>query len=726
MSAADSAPDLPDDDKAPGEPIPSQPKGHKTENPKPDSVSTGKSIPVVDKSSEEVDLVAEKLNASLKATEPELEGTAIEVLEDATDPLEDDLELESDAPISDELTNILEEKEPEDTPQEVLKVSEEAVTTEAETDALEQEIEIESEKLTEPSSDGLPDDEDTRAAVDDIIAEESDAVMAAEDLARDLENETVAVTKSGSTKFSWLKRLFSSKRGRLILFIVFFGSLLIAGLVPHSRYFVLNAAGVRSSLSLSVIDAGTRLPLKNVSVRVGSSSGQTDGEGKVRLDKVRLGRTILHIEKRAFAPVDKALTVGWGSNPLGEFEASAVGSQYTFIVKDFLSGKPIEGAEANSGEGDAVSDKDGKIVLTLDTAEQDDSEQITVDISSASYRTEAVSISVNNKESQSVDMVPEHKHVFVSKRSGKYDVYSIDVDGKNEKKIVEGTGIERDDITLVPHQSKDIAALVSTRERVLNTSGYLLSTLYVINTKDGSIVKIDQSEQIHLIGWSESGRLVYVKIAAGMSAADPQRHRLMSFNFDNFADVKELASSNSFNDVLMADGKIYYAPSNIFQDSPNPGMFVVNPDGSNQRMILNKEVYNIFHSEYDRLDISTGATWYSYELGSDGSAQSSQPPASQFTKVFADNPAKRTSLWVDTRDGKGVLLEYDKASKVDKTLVSRSGLKVPIYWLNDKYVVFRLNDGKETADFVLNTEGGEARKVTDVTDTNGVDRWYYY
>lgn len=52
-------------------------------------------------------------------------------------------------------------------------------------------------------------------------------------------------------------------------------------------------------------------------------------------------------------------------------------------------------------------------------------------------------------------MAPSRKHVFISKRSGTYDVYKVDVDGKNEEKVLSGTGSERPDaIALSIHPTK--------------------------------------------------------------------------------------------------------------------------------------------------------------------------------------------------------------------------------------------------------------------------------
>jgi hypothetical protein len=358
-----------------------------------------------------------------------------------------------------------------------------------------------------PADDGM-DDPLTEKAVDDIIAEEGDVVLAAEDAKRGSEEVELTPIKKRHQARNWLKSIWEKPAGRWGIIGGSAAIVLAIAVIPNTRYFALNTVGVRSSLSLTIIDSSNDQPLKNVQVSAAGVSGQTDSNGKIKLEHVRLGRTKLLIEKRAFAAITRDITVGWGSNPLGEFSVTAVGTQYSFTITDFMSGKPIANAEASSGEGNAHADKDGKIILTLDTSTKNDADQVTVAISADNYRTENVNLTVNNKEAQAVKLVPSRKHVFISKRSGKYDVYSVNVDGKNERKVVSGTGLERDDIVLVPHQADDVAALVATRENVRNSSGFLLSTLYVLNTDTGDLVKIDQSEQIQLIGWSSDQHLI--------------------------------------------------------------------------------------------------------------------------------------------------------------------------------------------------------------------------
>ena len=157
---------------------------------------------------------------------------------------------------------------------------------------------------------------------------------------------------------------------------------------------------------VKVLDASTQQPLKNVRVTLSGQTGETDSDGYVRLSKVRLGKNELKIERRAFAPTAKPVTIGWGSNPLGDFKLTPTGLQYSFKTSDFLSNKPIEKAEAVSGYASAFSDENGEIVLTLDTKSDED---IKIDIKAGGYRTETLTATAKDEATVEVKMVAQHE-----------------------------------------------------------------------------------------------------------------------------------------------------------------------------------------------------------------------------------------------------------------------------------------------------------------------------
>lgn len=492
-------------------------------------------------------------------------------------------------------------------------------------------------------------------------------------------------------------------------------AILLIGSIPPSRYFVMNTVGIRSKASVVVFDDQSDNPLKNVEVSIGGQSALTDIEGRAQLTNLKLGKQTLKIKKLAYAESDKVVTIGWGSNPLGNSSIKAVGAQYSFVITDWLSGKPINKTEASAGDFDASSDEEGELTLVVDAKQ---ASNLFVVFKAAGYRDERVAVAANTTSGQQIKLVSYRKHPFISKRTGKYDLYKIDADGKNEKLLLPGTGSENESIGLVSHPNLELAALTSTRENLRNKQGYLLTTLTIVDLSDDTIRNIAQSEQVQIIGWS-GDNLIYVQIASGASASNPKRQRLVSFNQKSEEKV-ELASSNNFNDVLLVGSKVYYAQSNT-----NPGFYMQNIDSKNRTTLLDKETWNIFRNDFDTLDISAGDEWYQLKIGDSVAKKQTNQPISQKSRIYSDSSDDERSIWVDDRDGKGTLVLYDKKSQKEKILVAQAGLENPVRWLSNSTIIYRIRTQQESADYVLNIDGGSSKKIRDVTPTYGVDRWYH-
>lgn len=573
------------------------------------------------------------------------------------------------------------------------------------------------EKPVAPNSDEIEapiiSDPATEKAVDEITAEESDMILEVEDAMRDNGEPVKTVKKPHQNIAELLKNWWAIPKVRKGIIIG--AVLLVLGLAlyPDTRYFALNTVGVRASSSITIVDNSSQQPLKNVQVKIGNVSGVSDVNGKVRLSRVRLGNNKLVIEKRGFATATKDVTLGWGSNPLGELGLTPTGSQYSFVVTDFLSGKPVSKVEASSNEASALSDEKGIIKLTVDGSED---AKITVSIKGESYRTEQLEFDANDKSMRQVKLVPAKKHVFVSKRSGKYDIYSIYVDGKDEKLVLAGSGNEREDMVIAPHPSSDTVAYVSTRAGQRNKDKYLLSNLLLINTSDNTTTNVLASERLEIVGWSEN-YLIYLVVAEGSSASNPKRHRLMSYNLTDGVN-KELAASNYFNSTYLAYNTIYYAPSSAGQTG-QINFYKISPNGTGNQSLLNQEVWSVFRSAYDHITLATEKNWYDLPQGGSVTKLNS-PPSNQVPRVYIDSPDGKHSLWVDIRDGKGVLISYDTTTKKDTTLHSQSGLGYPTSWLGNNTVVYRVRTDQETADYAVSINGGKPVKIRDVTNSSGL------
>ena len=175
----------------------------------------------------------------------------------------------------------------------------------------------------------------------------------------------------------------------------------------------------------------------------------------------------------------------------------------------------------------------------------------------------------------------------------------------------------------------------------------------------------------------------------------------------------QLAAANQFNVAVSAAGVVYYANSST-DPSATVGLYKINPDGSARQQILGKEIWSAFRTDYGTLALQTPNGWYDYTFG--GHVASAQPPTQYASRQYAENAANTRSLWIDNRDGKGVLLAHDDSTGKDTTVAGEDAMTYPVRWLSDDLVVFRVASSQETADYVVSLSGGAPKKITDVTN----------
>lgn len=551
------------------------------------------------------------------------------------------------------------------------------------------------------------DDPETDKAVDNIVATESDELLAAQDAA--------ASDAPAQPVHSRTYRFWHSKITWYSIVFLLLAGITTAGIVQPARYWVLNTATVRVSSSVRVTDELTHQPLKNVEVRIGTATARTGGDGRAVLTKLRLGPTQLTVKRTGFASYERAITVGWGSNPLDPVGLKAVGIQYTLRVQDSLTSKGIEGAEVTSGDATALSDKNGVAILAIPGTNTQD---VTVDIARDGYRTTTATVKALTTQAVPISMVTSRKAVFVSKQSGKYDLYSIDADGQNKKVILPGSGLENGNISLVVSPDGTRAALVSTRDNQKTADGLLLNTLTVVTIATGDSVTIAHAEQIKLIDWLGS-RLVFEQINAE-GAAPSAKYGVYAYDYASTTRL-QLATASRLKSVLSAQNGIYYAPAADEADATaKVGLYKVNPDGNGTQTVLNKGVWNVYRTDYNTLSVQTSDGWYAITIATGGSSQISAP-STYIGRVYIDNPANgASSLWTDVRGGQGVLLRFDRQTGKDAELMQQAGLVAPVRWLTDDTAIFRAVVGGESADYAVSALGtGQSHKITDVVNTYG-------
>lgn len=553
-------------------------------------------------------------------------------------------------------------------------------------------------------------DAETDAAVDEIMRSEGDAALAHEDAAHQPEPPKPRGFwgKIGHFFAAWWR----NKWARWITILLLVSGLAVTFAFPTSRYFVLNAVGIRSSAQVRVVDIATQLPLKNAQVTIGSTKVITNEKGIARFERLKLGPQTLAIKRIAFAPVRQDMVIGWGSNPLGTFKLSATGIKYVIDTHDYLSNKGVANAQAESGQATAVADDKGIITLVLS---DDDDSVTTVDITVAAggYRTETFTADLLASESAPLVLVPAAPAVYLSKQSGKYDLIRSDIDGKNRKVLLAGSGTENNNVTMAVDADSKRAALVSTRDAVRDNDGYLLSTLTLVDLETGASQTLDHAEQIQLIDWVGT-RLIYEQAVAGASASNSQRYRLIAYDYES-NNRTQLAAANQFHAVMSAQGMIYYSISNT-DPAAKPAFIRVKPDGTTRQTILAQETWSAFRTDYNTLALQTPTGWFAYTM-STNQAQKTNPPTVFQSRLYADQGSKHA--WIDPRDAQSALLAYDATSGKDTLIHQQAGMGYPLRWLNGSTLLYRVATPQEVADYAVSINGGQPKKISDVVNSYG-------
>ncbi len=645
---------------------------------------------------------AETKNEPVDEPEPDVEKKENSDKE-APEPVED-IQKEETGAI--ELSEGLSLKEDEDVV-DALKIDPEDSVISKEEDTVDEAIK-KAEGIKE-RADFFDPDPEIDAAVDDIVRSEGDDALAHNDAKLRIEEAKKKKKVGVWRKIANLPKKYWQNRplryGSIVGLVILLTAVILA---PSSRYALLNIAQVRVSSSMTIIDSQTRLPLKDIHVLMQDKSSSSDEKGHVELTNLKLGKTKLVISKRGYADTAKEIVLGWGSNPIGDQGIVATGEQFTFVVQGWQDGNPITSATAVSGENSASADENGKIVLTIG---EDKIANVTVKISADGYRNEEFSGDKLTDGDIEVNMVPSHKLSFVSNRDGQYDLYKIDLDGKNEEILLAATKKEKEVPRLLGHPTKNVIAFISSRSGEQNKDGFVLDGLYVINIDNGNSTIVTKSEQIQLIGWS-GDRLVFLQVVEGTSRGNPERSKIFSYNWVTGKKV-DLASANYFNDAKLINDTTYYAVSSFAVPQSKAKLYSIPTSGGTSELLLDKQVWNIYRPNHNKLLFSAiDQKWYELVDGAIAETSDQIAPSS---KILKDSPNGLKTAWIETRDGKGVLLTSNTKALKEEKILEKSGISTVLFWANDSTIVYQIVSNDETADYVIELNSGNNRKITDVT-----------
>lgn len=618
---------------------------------------------------------------------------------------DEDIETASDTEIQDEQEIILSKSEDnykdEVVPENNTRTSEEIV------------LDKDNEDIEVKSLDEL-EGQNISKAVDDIVAHESDDALKAEVG----EGPPQSKIKKADNKPKSIKR--KKHPLKFLVFLIFIALLAIV-VYPKSRYFLLERFGIKADVQVSVVDNSTNTPVNNAQVTIGTVTAKTDKHGVAKLSKVTIGPTQLVIDKPAYENYSQNVSIGFGNNKLTEVRTVPIGQQYSFVLRDYLSDKPIEGVEASSGEFSAMSDSNGRVKIPIDIKGKDDFD---IKFIKEDYRIDEYRLPTTTNTETNYQLVASRKHVYLSKDDDRYNIYSVDLDGKNQKLILKGTGNEGDGLRMYNNPLSNALALTSTRNSQKNKSGEIMVNLTVLDYGVGKVYDSITSDNIQVIGWV-GNKLIYVYEPQDSKPDALDRHKLVSYDFKTDTQ-KELAVANYFNDVKIVGQNIYFARSS--QNIANKvGLVRSSADGTSQETVVGSEVNKIYRQGYNNLVVTSYDKWLNIDLSSGNVTMLTTKPSDLSNKIFIDSPNKQTALFTKNQNNIDQLLNYLPTSNEEQLLSSIEGSSYPIYWLNETDVIFRVKEQQGYFDYIVSTEGGDSKRLAEeVYPEQSVDEWYYY
>lgn len=481
---------------------------------------------------------------------------------------------------------------------------------------------------------------------------------------------TTAATPA-KKKFS-VKDFLHTKKGKVVAVLVAVVLVVtIVFAVPVSRYAVAGLV-IKKDLTIEVVDSETGKPVSAAQVRLAQQTAKTDANGKATFKSVPVGNWTVNAEKNHHNAAKIDALVPILTNPgIAKISMVATGRQVPVSVTNKLSGKAIGGVEITAGDATATTADNGEATLVLPA----DQPTVAASFKAGSYNDLAANITVTEQpdDKNKFAMTPAGKVYFLSKRTGKIDVMSSNLDGSGQTVVLAGTGKEDPDRTILK-ASPDWKYLVLMAKRET------AEKLYLITTADNKLSVIDEGANITFTPEAWSGDTFVYKVFRGeVKMWEPKRFSLKSFNaaskkVTTLDDSEGTGSSPSawlnqiYGDTSVIDGRMIYVKyweDHLMTGELNPKkdqIVSVKVDGSDKKVLkdFNSPWTNIISVQpnkvkelYFRVSYHTMATeYFVYKDGTVAPTQSVNDNSyyQLSTPQYRLSPDNTQTLWGEMRD----------------------------------------------------------------------------
>jgi hypothetical protein len=552
------------------------------------------------------------------------------------------------------------------------------------------------------------DDDEIDEAVDAIVANESDAVLAAEDAAAAARAGTAPKTSRPEPRLfaPFKNKWFWLSLGLII--VVIFG-------LPLTRYKILGLF-IKEPLSVTVLDSKTTTPISGAIVSIGSATAKTDAAGHVSL-KAALGDGTLRITKQYFVGYSSSLHIGFKAATLPDVSLIATGRLVPLSVVNSITGKPLANVQIAVLDTTAKTNSLGKAIIVLPTKTVSDSAKASL----SGYNTAGVSVQVtaNVVAANTIQLTPAGHVYFLSNQSGTIDVVKANLDGTGRQTVLAGTGDE-DPRTTSLLASRDWKFLVLKAQRTTNGQ----SALYLIDTSDDKVTEFDSGDNdYNTIGWSGHDFL-YDLVRDSVSASQSAHELVKSYDADNgqlnqLDENQAMGNASSYayqgfsNFYILDNLLVYNTQWYSYSDSGTPydlsaetdSIRGVEPEGQNKKDYQSVPAASVGYIEadlykpqaiyYEVYNSDTDATT-DYNFNNSSVSTLSNLPSATFDTsppVYLISPSGDQTFWSEQRDA-GNTLQTGDSNAGSPVQIAADSDYAPYGWYTDSYLLVSKNDNQ--------------------------------
>lgn len=501
--------------------------------------------------------------------------------------------------------------------------------------------------------------------------------------------------------------------------------------VPFTRYKIVGVF-YKKPLQVTIVDYKTGKPVSEATVIIPGVSTKTDSDGKATFQRVKAGPLVVRVDKNYYIHAEQGVLVPIKGTASVEIQIEATGRQVPVTVTNKITSKGVKGIVVKAGDSEARTDEAGKATIVLLPNRQTEKAVLSGD----GFNTVDVEVVVTDSDvlENNFAVTPAGKIYFLSKKSGKIDVVKTSLDGADRQVVLEGTGREDDnDTVLLASRDWKYLALKSRRDDK--------AKLYLITTTDDKLQTIDEGEAyFYPAGWSDN-QFVYTVTRADVQQWQPKQQALKSFNAESrqlkTLDESEAEGSsnetyvaNNFGQIYILDNMLVYTKdwtagylnynllsskrmsiNSIRPDSSDKKMlrdFDENPDGTSYiagKPYESQEVY------YQVNQQGTTTTYFEYKGGNVIAATDvTADKFNSFDPTYLISPSGNRTFWFEPRDGKNTLFLGNQDAGEEKEIATLSDF-TPYGWYTESYLLVS-KSGSEL--FVMSPDSpSQALKVTD-------------